>query len=104
VLSAAAIAEAVERVSQETGGKLDVLINNHGAGLKLPGLDVSIEEGKKLFDVNFWAVWATIQAFAPLLVKAKGCIVNTSTITACMPLAFDGTFGSSRTISQSLLC
>lgn len=86
VLSSDSIAAAVESIKKITGGGLDVLVNNSGGGLTLPGLDVPIEEGKKLFDLNFWAPLAMLQAFAPLLIKAKGCLVNNSSANAHLPM------------------
>uniref|UniRef100_A0A0D2XTG7 NADPH-dependent 1-acyldihydroxyacetone phosphate reductase n=1 Tax=Fusarium oxysporum (strain Fo5176) TaxID=660025 RepID=A0A0D2XTG7_FUSOF len=74
VLSTESIAAAVESVKSQTGGGLDVLVNNSGGGYTLPALDVSIEESKKLFELNFWAPLTMLQAFAPLLIKTKGCI------------------------------
>lgn len=91
VLSSESIAAAVESVTQVTGGKLDVLVNNSGAIMIMPALDVSIEEAKGLFDLNFWAVLAMIQAFAPLLIKAKGYIVNNTSVCGVIPF---GAFGS----------
>ena len=88
VLSSESIAASVEAVKKETGGKLDVLVNNSGGGLFMPALDVSIEQGKKLFDLNFWAPLAMLQAFAPLLIKAKGCVVNNSSANAHLPMGF----------------
>jgi NAD(P)-dependent dehydrogenase (short-subunit alcohol dehydrogenase family) len=86
VLSPESIAAAAESVKRITGGGLDVLVNNSGGGLTLPGLDVPIEEGKKLFDLNFWAPLAMLQAFAPLLIEAKGCLVNNSSANAHLPM------------------
>lgn len=91
VLSSDSIREAVENVKSQTGGKLDVLVNNSGGGLILPALDTSIEEGKKLFDLNFWAPIAVTQAFAPLLIDAKGCLVNNSSITGKIPMLYNST-------------
>ena len=91
VLSSEAIAAAVETVTQVTGGKLDVLVNNSGTLMIMPALDVSIEEAKKLFDTNYWALLAMIQAFAPLLIKAKGCVVNNTSVSGMVPF---GAFGS----------
>jgi 1-acylglycerone phosphate reductase len=85
VLSSGSIAAAVESVKQETGGKLDVLVNNSGGVLIAPGLDVNIDEGKKLFDLNFWAPMAMLQAFAPLLIEAKGCVVNNTSANSVTP-------------------
>lgn len=88
MLSSESIAAAVESVKRETGGGLNVLVNNSGGVSVVPALDISIEEGKKLFDLNFWAPFAMLQAFAPLLIKAKGCIVNNSSVNAYVPMPF----------------
>lgn len=91
VLSSESIAAAVESVTRVTGGKLDVLVNNSGRLMVMPALDTSIEEGKRLFDTNYWAVLAMIQAFAPLLIKAKGYLVNNTSVSGVVPF---GAFGS----------
>lgn len=88
VLSSESIATAVESVERETGGRLDVLVNNSGGGIFAPALDTSIEDGKKLFDLNFWAPMAMLQAFAPLLIKAKGYVVNNTSANAIVPMGF----------------
>ena len=85
VTSEEAITAAVQSVVGVTGGKLDVLVNNSGAPMVMPGLDVSIEEGKRLFDTNFWSMLAMIQAFAPLLIKANGCVVNNTSASGLVP-------------------
>jgi 1-acylglycerone phosphate reductase len=73
-------------------------VNNSGTGINLPALDTPIEEAKKVFDVNFWAALAMTQAFAPMLVKAKGCIVNNASLNGVVPLVF-----MSKLMSPSLL-
>ena len=88
VLSSDSIAAAVRSVKNETGGKLDILINNSGGGLFVPALDTSIEDGKKLFDLNFWDPMAVFQAFAPFVIQAKGCVVNNTSANAVVAMAF----------------
>lgn len=82
VSSSSSIAAAVEAVKTKTGGELNYLINNAAQPIIQPALDVSIEEAKKMLDVNFWAVLELTQAFAPLLIAAKGSIVNISSVAA----------------------
>lgn len=85
VTSAAEVASAVEAVKSETGGKLDYLVNNSGRQYWMPLLDSDLDEGKALFEVNFWGVLRTIQAFAPLLIAAEGAtIVNIGSIVASL--------------------
>jgi 1-acylglycerone phosphate reductase len=77
------IAHAVKFIEAETGQKgLDILINNAGHGGPSPLVDADLNEGRKMFEVNFWGVLAMIQAFTPILVKSQGAIVNISSIGA----------------------
>lgn len=75
------ITAALDAVKAQTNGKLDYLVNNAGQSMVMPALDTDIEEAKKLFDVNFWGVLTTTRAFAPLVIAAKGTIVNICSIS-----------------------
>lgn len=88
VLSSDSIADAVSSVAKKTGGRLDILVNNSGKNFIMPALDTSIEEARKIFDVNFWAPMAMLQAFAPLLIQARGCVVNQSSAAGYVPMPF----------------
>jgi 1-acylglycerone phosphate reductase len=90
VTSSSAISNAASVVRKETGGALDVLINNAGATMSKPALDASIAEIKSLFDLNFFGAIEMIQVFRDMLVKAKGCIVNNASIGGVRPLVFGG--------------
>ncbi len=87
VTSTESIAAVADKVSKEAG-KLDVLINNAGGGLPIPALDTPIQEAKKLFDLNFFGALVMLQAFGPLLIKAKGCVVNNASIAGVMGFPF----------------
>jgi 1-acylglycerone phosphate reductase len=88
VLSAESIAAAVKSVTKETGGRLDVLVNNSGGNYFMPALDAPIEECRRVFDLNLFAPLAMVQAFAPLLIEARGCVVNQSSAAGYMPMPF----------------
>ena len=90
VSSSGSIAAVAKVIQDETGGKLDVLINNAGLGMEMPVLDTSIAEAKKLFDINFFGALEMIQVFSPMLVKAEGCIVNNSSVGGRFPIPFIG--------------
>lgn len=89
--SSSSIKAAADAVGQATGGALDVLVNNAGLGMNMPMLDTSITEAKKLFDANFFGVLETVQVFAPMLIEAKGCIVNNSSLGGFQAFPFNGT-------------
>lgn len=84
------ISQCRDAVAKRTGGKLDVLVNNAGVDLQSPLLDVDIAEAKSLWDVNVWGPLAMVQAFAPLLIQAKGVISNQSSIDAVLNMAWAG--------------
>ncbi|KAF2804124.1 NAD(P)-binding protein [Mytilinidion resinicola] len=96
------ISQCKDTVTKRTGGKLDVLVNNAGVELQTPLLDVDITEAKKLYDVNVWGPLALVQAFAPLLIEAKGLVVNQSSIDAVLSMAWAGVFASSKAAQARL--
>ncbi|KAK7921484.1 short-chain dehydrogenase/reductase [Apiospora marii] len=96
VLSTESIAAAVASVRGATGGRLDVLVNNSGQNLVMPALDTDLDAARRLFDVNFFAPLAVLQAFAPLLVKARGCVVNQSSAAGLMSMPFMSMYNSSK--------
>jgi len=96
VQSSDSIASCVSKVSAMTDGRLDILINNSGGGYNMPLADASMQKGKELFDLNVWSVLATCQAFLPLLLKAKGIIVNHSSVTSILPLPTNGLYNASK--------
>lgn len=92
VSSSGSIAAVAKAIQIETGGKLDILINNAGLGMEMPILDISIAEAKKVFDINFFGALEMIQVFSPMLVKAKGYIVNNASVGGRFPIPFIGVY------------
>lgn len=74
-----AAAKSVRTTLKEKG--LDVLFNNSGIGYSSSLLDLDLERAKELYEVNLWGVIRTTQAFADLVIKAKGVIVNQGSIS-----------------------
>ncbi|PLB50900.1 NAD(P)-binding protein [Aspergillus steynii IBT 23096] len=74
------ITEAVETVREHTGGKLDYLVNNAARNHFMPAFDEDLETRKKLYDTNVWGPIAVVQAFAPLLIRARGTIAFITSI------------------------
>lgn len=104
VTSQESIQRCVQEVSSLTGGSLDILLNNSGAGYHLPLTDVSIDAARELFDLNVWAVLAMIQAFMPLLLKSShdGMIVNNTSIASIAGVPLQGIYNASKAAAASL--
>ena len=74
------MAAAAEIVAKESDS-LTYLVNNAGRNHFMPILDEDIEQCKRVFDTNVWGPLAITKVFASLVIKAKGCIVNVTSIS-----------------------
>ena len=74
------VARAVEQVSTEAGGSLDVLVNNAGIpGSTADVADVTADDIEAVYAVNVFGAVRVFQAFLPLLREApSGVVVNVS--------------------------
>jgi len=88
-LAVAADVTSLEQVERAVGevlaelGRVDVLINNAGACIHRPALEVTSEEWRQVMDVNVNGVWHCAQAFGRAMVgQGSGVIVNIGSISA----------------------
>lgn len=76
-----ALADANERITQKLG-PVDVLINNAGACIHRPALDVTEAEWRHVIDVNLTGVWNCCQVFgAGMVARGDGVIVNVGSMS-----------------------
>ena len=73
---------AVRSAVEAAHGRLDALVNNAGVLLDegVAGLEVPVETVHATFEVNVYGALRVTQTFAPLLVRARGNVVNVSSI------------------------
>ena len=78
------ITAAVSRIKELTGGSLDALVNNAGAGYTMPLMDVNISRARRLYDLNVFSLISVTRAFLPLLLKSPcgSIIVNNTSVVA----------------------
>jgi len=98
----AAIKMWASDVANQTEGQLDLLISN--AGILTPGpLEVlPLSAIRHEFEVNVFGALAVVNAFLPALRKARGRIVQVSTMTAALPFPFNGPSGASKAAFEAL--
>lgn len=83
VTSAEQIAVAAEQISGEVGGSgLDGLVNNAGTTIPFPLEALSLDDFRRLLDVNLTGQLAVTQALLPQLRAARGRIVFVSSISS----------------------
>lgn len=74
----AVVAEATEKV-----GEVDVLVNNAGACIHRPALEVTDEEWAHVMDTNVTALWRMSRSIgAQMVARGSGTIVNVGSISA----------------------
>lgn len=99
VLSQESIDSSVAKVAELTGGSLDALLNNAGAGYNMPVTDLDIDKAKELFELNVWSVIRMSRAFIPLLMKAPNALLINNTSVVSLPIgtfAFQGAYSASK--------
>ncbi|KAK7544082.1 short chain dehydrogenase/reductase [Phyllosticta citribraziliensis] len=92
--------DSVRQVRREieelTGGTLDYLVNNAGRNYTMPAIDADMEQIRQTFEVNVFAVMHICQEFAPLLIAAKGTIVQIGSVAAEMPYVLGSIYNASK--------
>lgn len=87
-----AINTVVDRV-----GRIDVLINNAGAGITGPVEEIPLDEIKRNFDTNFYGPINVIKAVLPQMRNQNsGLIINVTSIAGYMGLPFRGIYSASK--------
>jgi short-subunit dehydrogenase len=99
--------EALARRTVEVYGSIDILVNNAGMGLFAPIAGGSIENARRLFEVNFWGAVQSIQATVPYMQsQRRGHIVNVSSIAGWIAPPHMGMYAATkfalRAVSDSL--
>ncbi|WP_293442522.1 SDR family NAD(P)-dependent oxidoreductase [Persephonella sp.] len=88
----------VEKVSREIlkDWNIDILINNAGVGIYESWEDMSINDLKKVFDLNFFSAIYLTKIFLPEIKKRKGSIINVSSVAGKVYIPYMGGYCASK--------
>lgn len=74
--------ESIRDELVEAGIDLNIVVANAGTNVRKPALEASDDEVRQVFDTNLYGTFATLQVFAPLVLKRPGgrIIINSSAV------------------------
>ncbi|KAM3522884.1 hypothetical protein NHJ13051_005409 [Beauveria bassiana] len=96
VTSSASIEKCKAQVAEITGGTLDILVNNAGLLYMLPATDIDMDGVRSTFETNVFGVMAMCQAFIPLLIPARGLVLQISSISAVVADLFASVYSATK--------
>src|SRR5579884_4073841 len=99
--------ESINRAAQDVGerlagGGLDGLFNNAGIGITSPIEYTPLDKLREIFEINLFGQIAVIQAFLPLIRKAKGRIINNGSVGDHLTPPFGGPLASTKAAFASM--
>lgn len=96
VTSADDVNAAFEQISARLGDGELILINNAGIAVGGPVEALPLDEWRKIFEVNFFAVVNITRIFLPLIRKSRGRVINISSISGHIAAPFLGPYCTSK--------
>lgn len=97
--SIAALKTQIEAATHGRG--LDYLVNNAGRNLTVPALHMDYDELQLTYETNLFGVMRMCQTFAPLLIQAKGTIVQIGSVAGVIPYVFGSAYNASKAALHS---
>jgi short-subunit dehydrogenase len=88
---------------KQSGGDIDILINNAGINVFGPVEEYSLEKAKSLFELNYFGPLSLIQKFVPIMrEKRSGLIINTSSLAGLFVIPFQVHYSASKFAVEAL--
>ena len=83
-------------ITQQTGGKLDILYHNAGYRSLGMAIESPVDEAYKMFNTNLFGILLVNSVFADMVIKAKGKIVFTGSVSGYTPHPSQAVYNSSK--------
>ena len=83
-------------IVQQTGGKLDILYHNAGYRSLGMAIESPVDEAYKMFNTNLFGILLVNSVFTDMVIKAKGKIVFTGSVSGYTPHPSQAVYNSSK--------
>jgi short-subunit dehydrogenase len=99
----ASVKKGVAEFLKQSGGAIDILMNNAGVNVFGPVEEYSLEKAKAVFDLDYFGALRLIQAFAPVMREQRsGLIINTSSLAGLFVIPFQVHYSASKFAVEAL--
>jgi NAD(P)-dependent dehydrogenase (short-subunit alcohol dehydrogenase family) len=89
--------ELVIKETESAFGPVDILVNNAGLGMALPAATVTMDDVRRVFEVNFFGPVALTLAVLPgMLDRKRGSIVNVTSVSGYVPNPGESPYGATK--------
>jgi len=89
--------EAMAKTAAEEFGSVDILVNNAGLGLYAYLAEGSMENVRRLFEVNVFGALSCIRAVAPYMKQQRrGQIINVSSVAGKIAAPYEGAYAATK--------
>jgi 1-acylglycerone phosphate reductase len=83
-------------ITQQIGGKLDILYHNAGYRSLAIAIESPVDEAYKMFNTNLFGILLLNSVFSDMFIKAKGKIVFTVSVSGYTPHPSQAVYNSSK--------
>ena len=75
---------------------MEVLQANSPSDCTVPAIDISDEDIESAFETNVFSVMRIVRELSPLIIRARGKIVNIGSVTAVTPYVFSSIYNATK--------